>query len=136
MVAVFFVGLSRRWRTAATRRQWRLVGWTQLFGASAGLAFVLTAVYPIDDFDAHQFWSRMMFGSFAASLFVSAMAFRRRGTPNCVLSVVGVIGWLVITVAVVLDWYWLEWVAVAMLLVWLLLIAGGTARRRPVRGAV
>lgn len=128
LVATFFAGLGP-WHTAATRRQRRLAAWTQVFGVAAGIAFVLTAIYPIDDFEVHQLWSRVMFGAFAGALFVSAMAFARPGQPNRALTVVAIAGWVTIGVWLAFgDQHWIEWIAVALLLAWVLLLVQVTAR--------
>lgn len=123
LLAVFFAGLGS-WYGAATRRERSLATWTQIFGVAAGVAFLLSAVYPIDDFEVHQLWSRVMYGASAGALFVSAIAFARSDHPNRLITSVAIIGWISIGVWWIFSGqHWIEWVVVALLLTWVLLLA-------------
>ncbi|HXN77704.1 MAG TPA: hypothetical protein VN965_02895, partial [Candidatus Dormibacteraeota bacterium] len=77
----FFIGLTP-WRTTGSRIQnWLLLA-VQVAGGIAAVSLVMSAVYTEDQFDAHQFWSRLISGGFALALFMAPFAFRRAGRSS------------------------------------------------------
>lgn len=141
LMIALFLSLAP-WQVNAGRRERRLVVWAQAFGMFAGLAMVMTAVYPEDLFDTHQFWSRVLFSAFAGLLFVSTLAFRRPGRSNAPITFTAAVGYVVIALWLLFsDAHWLEWIAVADLLMFACLLGArtttlsresGPARGRPV----
>jgi hypothetical membrane protein len=128
LMIALFVSLAP-WRRSGTRRQRRLVWWAQFFGAAAGVALVMTAVYPEDMFDTHQTWSRILFSAFAGLLFVSVFAFRRAGERNAPITSTAAVGYLIIAAWLVFPAaHWIEWIAVADLLFFVGLLGARTTR--------
>lgn len=127
MIALFLSLMP--WHDNAARREHRLVAWAQVFGVFAGLAMVMTAVYPEDLFDTHQFWSRVLFSAFAGLLFVSTLAFRRPGHSNAPITFTAAIGYAVIALWLLFSGaHWLEWIAVADLLLFSCLLGARTTK--------
>lgn len=123
LVAASFVGLQA-WRLSGARVQNYLLIVVQAAGLLGALATVMTAFYTIDQFAAHQFWSRMISGAFAVALFVSPFALRRRGATLWPLIAVSVLGYLSIVARLVFpDAHWLEWPSIGLLLVYMWVIA-------------
>jgi hypothetical protein len=122
----FFVGLAS-WR----RSHSKVEDWLLLFVQSAGLigalSIVMSAVFSIDQFAAHQFWSRMISGSMAVALFVSPFALRRPGLPVWVLGAVCVAGYLSVVARLVFaSAHWLEWPSIGFLLIYVVVVAATT----------
>lgn len=121
MIAMFVTVTP--WRIHAGRRQRALVGWAQLFGVSAAVALIMTAVYPLDMFVAHQLWSRVLVSAFAGLLFVSFFAFRRADRSNVPIAVAAVVGYVTTVLWLLFgSAHWIEWILVADVLLLVCLV--------------
>jgi hypothetical protein len=123
LVGAAFVGLLA-WRQTSTRIQRYLLAFVQIAGLLGALAIVMTAVYTIDQFEAHQFWSRGINVGFAVALFVSPFALRRSGVKLWPLIAVSAFGYCSIVARLVFpDAHWLEWPSIGFLLIYMWVIA-------------
>jgi hypothetical membrane protein len=115
------------WRSSGSRlRNWLLV-LTQLAGAVAASSLIMSAVYTEDLFNEHQFWSRLIYAGFALVFFLSPFALHRRGYGEWQLIMVAIVGYAAIVASLIFaDAHWLEWPAVAAILVYVCLV--GTMR--------
>src|SRR5581483_6860062 len=130
----FFVGLAS-WRGLASKVQDWLLLFAQAAGLIGSLSIVMSAMFSIDQFAAHQFWSRMISGSMAVALFVSPFALHRPGRHDWVLGAVCVAGYLLVIARLVFaSAHWLEWPSIGFLLVYVLVVAAmPPAARRPAK---
>lgn len=127
MIAMFLAVTP--WRLQAGRRQRVLVGWAQLFGISAAVALIMTAVYPLDLFATHQLWSRILVSAFSGLLFVSFFAFRSAGRSNVPIAVAAVVGYAsAVTWLLFGSAHWIEWILVADVLLLVCLVGVRTTR--------
>jgi len=123
LVGASFVGLLA-WSQSSTRVQRYLLTFVQIAGLLGAVAIVMTAVYTIDQFEAHQFWSRVINVGFAVALFVSPFALRRRGTRLWPLIAISALGYCSIVARLVFpDAHWLEWPSIGFLLIYMWVIA-------------
>src|SRR5579872_6087875 len=123
LVGAAFAGLLA-WYSGGARVQRYLLACVQIAGVFGAVAIVMTAVYTIDQFAAHQFWSRMINVGFAIALFVSPFALRRRGRRLWPLVVVCAVGYCSIVARLVFpDAHWLEWPSIGLLLAYMWVIA-------------
>jgi hypothetical protein len=123
LVGAAFVGLLA-WRQSSTRVQRYLLAFVQIAGLLGALAIVMTAVYTIDQFEAHQFWSRVINVGFAVALFVSPFALRRSGLKLWPLIAVSAFGYCSIVARLVFpDAHWLEWPSIGFLLIYMWVVA-------------
>jgi len=123
LVGAAFVGLHA-WHQGSARVQTYLLACVQVAGVLGSVAIVMTAIYTIDQFGAHEFWSRMINAGFAVSLFVSPFALRRRGMRLWPLIIVSAIGYgSIVARLIFVDAHWLEWPSIGLLLVYMWVIA-------------
>jgi Protein of unknown function (DUF998) len=123
LVGASFVGLLA-WSRSSTRVQRYLLTFVQIAGLLGAVAIVMTAVYTIDQFEVHQFWSRMINVGFAVALFVSPFALRRQGMKLWPLIAVSALGYCSIVARLVFpDAHWLEWPSIGFLLAYMWVIA-------------
>ncbi len=129
LVGAAYAGLVA-WYPSGARVQRYLLACMQIAGVFGAVAIVMTAVYTIDQFAAHQFWSQMINMGFALALFVSPFALRRRGRRLWPLVVVSALGYGSIVARLIFpDAHWLEWPSIGFLLAYMWVIALMTRSR-------
>src|SRR5690348_12783737 len=69
-LGAFFLSLAR-WRSSGSKIQNSLLLAVQAAGVVAAISLVMSAIYTEDQFEAHQFWSRLVNGGFALTMFVA-----------------------------------------------------------------
>lgn len=112
-----FFGSLAVWRRSGSHRQNWLLLFIQLAGALAAWSLIMSAVYTEDQFNQHQFWSRLIYAGFALVFFLSPFALRRRGRRLWPVVVVAVIGYAAILASFIYsDAHWLEWPSVAAIM--------------------
>jgi hypothetical membrane protein len=127
LMIALYVSLTA-WHRTAPRRQKVLVAASQLLGGTAAIALVMTAAYPEDMFRPHQFWSQILFSAFAGLMFVSAFTFRSPGQPKAPIILTAFVGYLAITASLLVPTaHWLEWAAVADVLIFTCLLGARTS---------
>jgi hypothetical membrane protein len=118
----FFAALGI-WRASGNRATSRLLTMVQVAGGLAALALIMSAVYTEDHFGEHQFWSRLIYFGFALVFFMSPFALRRPGRRSWDLIAVAAVGYGAIVASLVFAGaHWLEWPAVAAILVYVCLV--------------
>ncbi len=123
LVGASFVGLVA-WRASGARVQRYLLAGVQVAGILGAVAIVMSAVYTIDQFAPHQFWSRMINVGFAVALFMSPFALRRPGRRLWPLVAVSALGYgSIVARLVFVDAHWLEWPSIGFLLAYMWVIA-------------
>lgn len=118
----FFLSLMP-WRRTANSAQKRLLACVLVAGVFACLSLVMSAIYTEDQFDQHQFWSRMINVGFATALFMTPFTFRRPRRRSRALIAVAAAGYC----SILASWifgavHWLEWPSVGLILVFLCLL--------------
>lgn len=131
ILGAFFLSLTP-WKATGTRIQnWLLLA-VQATGGVAAISLVMSAVYTEDQFEAHQFWSRLVSGGFAMAMFIAPFALRRAGRSSAILIAVAATGYVSIVARFIFDSaHWIEWPSIALILIfvfWVGLIS--TARNR------
>ena len=129
LLIAFFLDLTSWLARVTSGPRWPRLA-LQGCGVLAGVALILTAVFPIDQFGTHQFWSRVLYVSLGTAVAFSIIILWQR-LPTPVL-VVGVLTWAVdIASAVASHTTWLEWVVVGFILIYLNLIGVSSRLDRP-----
>ena len=118
----FFLGLYR-WRMEGSRIQNAMLVLTCALGLLGGLAMILSAVFPIDHIEQHRFWSISLYILLGTAFVFSATALRYdRRFPRWALGLGIVTGLVDILSGIFHEVYLLEWITVAMLLVYVLIL--------------
>jgi hypothetical membrane protein len=134
LLIVWFLALSH-WRVDSSRPQRWLLLLAQLAGALGGISVTMSAVYPIDMFQQHAFWSRAHYMTLAMGFGFSVAAVRYHPRFPRLLLYLGTLAAVSPLASLLLgDVYWLEWVAVGLFLAYVLSVGiSSWATRRPAR---
>ena len=127
VMGLFFAGLAV-WRRRQRTRTRVFVSLAQLFGLVSGLAMMMTGVFSEGQHASHSLWALLFFISSGASVFLSGLAFLHHRHPSKKLT------YLAFSLAV-LEWamagvskiHLLEWVVIAVLLLYFAFVAVGTS---------
>ena len=104
----------------------KLVSDTQGLGALTALALMISALYPINHLKQHAFWSDTNFILFGISIAFSVAALRyHHHLPRALLLIGGTKAILPTLVLVFNHLFWMEWIAAAGIIIYILSI--GTA---------
>ncbi len=122
----FTVGLSS-WRLKDPAIQSRLLVVSQVGGGLTAFALMMSALYPINHLKAHAFWSDINFLLFGISFAFSVSALRHHpGIPKILLFLGGFAAILPTLVLLVNSAYWLEWIAIGVFMLYVVLIGAST----------
>jgi hypothetical protein len=118
----FTAGLSQ-WRLEDPIIQRRMLFIAQFGGVLTALALMMSALYPINHLQAHAFWSDINFILFGISFAFSVAALRyHHNFPKILLFLGGLAAVLPSLVLLVNTAYWLEWLAIAVFMFYILTI--------------
>jgi len=118
----FFLGLTS-WKMESSRIQNAMLALTCAMGLLGGLAMIMSAVFPIDHIEQHRFWSISLYISLGSAFVFSAAALRYdQRFPRWGLGLGIVTGLVDILSGVFHDIYFLEWITVALFLVYILIL--------------
>jgi hypothetical protein len=122
-LAVWFtVGLSQ-WKLQHKNTHQRLLLISQIAGILAAFAMIMSAIYPINLFQIHAFWSKIHFMMFGMGFGCSVAALRYHPLLPKVNLYVGAAAAVLPTFMLIFDnSYWLEWAAIGCMIVYMLLI--------------
>jgi hypothetical membrane protein len=124
LVGGSFVGLLAWYRSSPRVVQKYLLAFVQIAGLAGAVAIVMAAVFSIDQYAAHQLWSRVICAAFAVALFVSPFALRRPGQKLWPLIAVAALGYgSIVARLVFVDAHWLEWPSIGFLLAYMWVLA-------------
>ena len=124
-LVVFFVGL-RAWSRRRGLLLRLLVLLAQASGIAAAIALLMTGVFPENEFVAHALWATIAFIALAVTVWFIAWAVVAHPDLPWRASLFAFAVCAVDVVAVAVRWYWLEWLAVGLLLLFVLLVSGMT----------
>ena len=128
VLPLFFLGLSR-WKMANNQGQRLMLFITQGFGILGALAMLMSGLYPINFLVLHSFFSMCLFILLGTAFAFSVAALRYHAACPRWLLLVGAFTALVDMLYGVLHTvYGLEWVTVALLLGYLILLGAQTNR--------
>jgi hypothetical membrane protein len=128
----FFLGLSA-WKMNGNRRQNAMLLLTQAFGCLGGLAMILSAVFPINIQGVHTFWSAALYILLGTAFAFSAAALRYEPRVPRWLLLLGILVTIEDFVwSLILNVFIVEWVTVALFLLYLLLLGIETKRNVPI----
>lgn len=128
VLPLFFLGLAR-WKIATNRAQHLMLFLTQGFGMLGSLAMLLSGLYPINLLALHGFFSMCLFILLGTAFAFSVAALRYHASCPRWLLLMGAITALVDMLYGVLHTvHVLEWVTVALLLCYLVLLGVQTNR--------
>lgn len=118
----FFLGLAR-WTHPANKVQRLMLRLTQGFGCLAGLAMVMTALFPINLGGVHGFWSAVLY-IFLGTAFAFSIAALRYFPhyPRWLLGVGVVVVLANLLWSVALNTYLMEWITVGLFLAYTVLL--------------
>jgi len=144
-LGAFFLSLAR-WRSSGSKIQNTLLLAVQAAGGVAAISLVMSAIYTEDQFEAHQFWSRLVNGGFAVTMFMAPFALHRAGRGSTILTAVAATGYVSILASFIFGGaHWIEWPSVGLILVFVGWVGWMSAaqnrlnplrRHRPMHGAL
>jgi hypothetical protein len=125
----FFMGLSS-WALAGNKKQNAMLFLTQLFGSLGSLSMVMSALFPINIEGTHAFWSASLYILMGTAFAFSVATLRYHSRYPRWLLFLGVLVAIEDVVwSVALNIYILEWVTVALFLLYILLLGIETQRK-------
>lgn len=128
LVLFFFLSLSL-WKIKTLNVQNRLVTLTQIFGVTGSIAMLLSAVFPINHPQEHQILSIALYILLGTAFAFSVSALRYQPVcPKWMLAVGLVTAFVDILSGIYHEATLLEWITVALFLVYLLLLNQLTRR--------
>jgi hypothetical membrane protein len=127
LVGLFYVGLAV-WRKRQRTRTRVFISLSQFFGLASALAMAMTGIFSEGLHPSHAIWAFIFFISSGAAVFLSGLAFLHYHKPfkrlTCLAFSVAVSEWVLAGVSKV---HVLEWVVVALLLLYFGAVAVGTS---------
>jgi hypothetical protein len=133
LLFIWFLGLSE-WKVSTSRPQFSFLWIAQVSGALGALAVAMSAVFPIDMFQAHAFWSRAHYMMLAMGFGFSVAALACNPEfPRILLYVGTLASFSPLATLVAGDVYWMEWVSVGLFLLYVMSVGISSLRltRRP-----
>ena len=128
MLLLFFVGLSA-WKIENNRVQVVMLRLAQIFGGLGALCTMMSAIFPMNNFKIHAFWSTSLYIMLSTGFIFSAAALRYHKSVPVWLLILGILpAPLVILTKYFVTVYVLEWVIVLLLLAYVFLVGGLTRR--------
>lgn len=122
LLGLFFIGLSS-WKIINSRIQNCMLLLTQTFGIIGAFCMIMSAIFPINDFVMHSFWSKSLYIMLGTAFAFSVAAFRYHHTVPVWLLILGLcIALIVIMTSVFPNLYLLEWITVLLFLCYVGLI--------------
>jgi hypothetical membrane protein len=116
LLALFFIGLSI-WKLNNSRIQNIMLLLMQGFGLLGSLSMIMSAIFPINVFDMHSFWSKSLYIMLGTAFVFSVAAFRYHRKVPIWLLILGLsIAFIVILTSVFPTLYLLEWITVLLFL--------------------
>ena len=128
LLVVFFLGLSV-WKIEGNRAQVVMLRLTQVFGVLGSICMLMSAVYPINHYTIHAFWSTSLYVLLStAFIFSAAMLRYHPGVPRWLLFLGIATGLMVIMTSFLQTVYVLEWITVLLFLFYVTLLGFETRR--------
>ena len=128
LLLLFFLGLSA-WKIEAKRVQTIMLRLTQAFGISGAFCMIMSAIFTINFFKIHSFWSSSLYILLStAFLFSTAMLRYHHWVPRWILMFGISTALIVILTSFFPNVYILEWITVFLLLSYVCLLGIETKR--------
>ncbi len=122
LLVAFFLGLSV-WKIKSDRVQVIMLRLTQAFGILGAVCMILSAIFPINLFKIHSFWSSSLYIMLStAFIFSVAMLRYHRKVPRWLLILGASIALMVILTSFFPNVFLLEWITVFLLLSYIALL--------------
>src|SRR5574339_399625 len=122
-LAIWFTAGLSQWKLQHKTTHQRLLLISQIAGILAAIAMIMSAIYPINGFQIHAFWSKIHFMMFGMGFGFSVAALRYHPLLPKVNLYVGATAAVLPTLMLIFgNSYWLEWAAVGCMIVYMLLI--------------
>jgi hypothetical protein len=131
-LAAFFLGLRA---LTHGQRIWvkSLIGLGQIGGLVGSLAVTMTGIYSEDQFRAHALWASIMFISLAVTVMLIGWGLYFHPRMPSLLAAFAFAVCAADVVSIISRSYWLEWVAVPLLLVFVAQLSYGAWKLAPSR---
>lgn len=125
----WFLGLTA-WRDKTRKLQPWLLRIAQVAGGLGALAVAMSAVFPIDLFQLHAFWSKAHYMMLAMGFgfSVAALAQNRR-FPRLLLYIGTLAAFSPLATLIAGNVYWMEWVSVGLFLLYVMSVGVSSARQ-------
>ncbi len=122
-LSIWFTLGQSQWKLKGNAVQLRLLLISQITGSLAGCALLMSALYPINHPAEHAFWSDVNFILFGISFAFSVAALRYHRTIPRLILFTGAAAAILPTLVLALNsFYWLEWLAISLFIVYISLI--------------
>jgi hypothetical protein len=122
-LAIWFTAGLSQWKLKHKTAHQRLLRISQIAGSVAAFAMIMSAIYPINLFEIHAFWSKVHFMMFGVGFGFSVAALRYHILLPKVNLYVGASAAVLPTLMLIFsNSYWLEWLAVGCMIVYMLMV--------------
>ena len=122
MLLVFFLGLSS-WKIEENRVQCIMLRLAQIFGGLGAFCMILSAIFPINNYKIHSFWSTSLYILLSTGFIFSAAALRYHKSVPVWLLILGIsTAPLVILTKFLPTVYVLEWIVVLIFLAYVSIV--------------
>lgn len=126
-LAIWFTAGLSQWKLKHETAHQRLLLISQTAGLLAAFAMIMSAIYPINIFHIHAFWSQVHFMMFGIAFGFSVATLRYHPfVPKGVLYLGAGAAVLPTLMFIFGDFYWLEWVAVGSMILYMLSIGNAS----------
>jgi hypothetical membrane protein len=129
LLIIFFIGLAV-WKMEGHRVQLVMLKLTQVFGGLGALCMILSAIFTINHYEVHAFWSTCLYIMLSTAFVFSAAALRYHKWVPRWLILLGIISAaLVISTAFLQTVHLLEWITVLVFLTYITLLGAETRKQ-------
>jgi hypothetical membrane protein len=129
LLIIFFLGLSV-WKIEDHRIQRVMLKLTQVFGVLGSLFMALSAIFPINNYEMHAFWSTCLYIMLSTAFIFSAATLRYHNwVPRWLILIAIFSAVLVISTAFLQSVYLLEWITVSIFLLYVILLGVETRKQ-------
>jgi hypothetical membrane protein len=133
LLIVFFLGLSW-WKIENKRVQIIMLLLTQVFGILGTFCMIMSAIFPINFFEVHSFWSSSLYIMLSTGFAFSVAALRYHHKVPRWLLVMGISTALIVILTSFLpSVYMLEWITVPLFLSYVGMVGVETKRHQEVQ---
>jgi hypothetical membrane protein len=128
LLVPFFIGLST-WKLREKRVQVIMLRLTQTFGVLGAVCMLLSAIFPINNFEIHAFWSTSLYIMLSTAFIFSVAMLRYHHNVPIWTLIFGVsTGVVVILTSFFQAVYILEWVTILLYLVYIIILGVRTKK--------
>lgn len=106
------------------RKKIRIYTWiVKILGMFAGFSFIISGIFPINNLPVHSLWSKMMFISWGTSIIFTGIVWLYKKTTRRLSIITFIIAAVDISSSIFTNIRWLEWILVALILIYIFIVS-------------